>query len=223
MKTFIHLNRDKDIPLLEQVNTDSGRYYKSVNGALYPSVTTVTGLMNAESIKKWRKAVGEDAANAITSKAAKRGTRFHSICEDYLNNALDTSKYTVFDIDYFNNIKPYMDEHIDNIHMQETRLYSDFLQMAGTVDCIAEYAGRLAIIDFKSARKPKERSYIENYFCQATAYAIMYEELTGTPVPNIVIMINVDDEGVQIFTSKRDRHVNNLIEIRKKYKEIYNI
>lgn len=223
MKTFTHLNRNKDIPLLEQVNTDSGRYYKSVNGALYPSVTTVTGLMNVDSIKKWRKAVGEEAANAITSKAAKRGTRFHSVCEDYLNNNLDTNKYSVFDIDYFNNIKPYMDEYIDNIHMQETRLYSDFLQMAGTVDCIAEYAGRLAIIDFKSARKPKERSYIENYFCQATAYAIMYEELTGTPVPNIVIMINVDDEGAQIFTSKRDHHVSNLIEIRKKYKEIYNI
>jgi len=222
MKIFNHLS-PKEIPQLEQVNTDSGRYYKSPTGVLYPSVTTVTGLMNVDSIKKWRKAVGEEAANAISSKAARRGTRIHSICEDYLNNKLDTSKHSIIDLDNFNSLKEYMDEHIDNIHLQETRLYSDFLQMAGTVDCIAEYAGRLSIIDFKTARKAKNRDYIQNYFCQATAYAIMYEELTGIPVPNIVIMICVDDDYPQIFTDKRDYHVKPLLEIRKKYKEIYNV
>lgn len=223
MKIFNHLNRNNEIPGLEQVNTDSGRYYKSPNGKLYPSVTTVTGLMNAESIKRWRQSVGEEEAKRIVSKAASRGTRIHTICEHYIANNYDPTQYSIIDRDTFDPLRKIIDEHIDNIHMQEVRLYSDYLEMAGTVDCIAEFAGRLSIIDFKTARKAKNREYIQNYFCQATAYAIMYEELTGIPVPNIVILISVDDDYPQIFTDKRDYHVKPLLEIRKKYKEIYNV
>ena len=222
MKIFNHLS-PKKIPQLEQVNTDSGRYYKSPTGALYPSVTTVTGLMNAEAIKAWRKSVGEEAANAITKKAAGRGTRIHTICEHYINNNYDPYKHSIIDRDTFEPLRKIIDEHIDNVHMQEVRLYSDFLEMAGTVDCIAEFAGRLSIIDFKTARKAKNKEYILNYFCQATAYAIMYEELTGIPVPNIVILICVDDDFPQVFTGKRNDYVKPLLDIRKKYKDIYNV
>jgi genome maintenance exonuclease 1 len=93
--------------------------------------------------------------------------------------------------------------------------------MAGTVDCVAEWKGKLSIIDFKTARKLKEKSYITNYFCQASAYAIMYEELFGIPVSRIVILISVDDEIPQVFEERRDNFVEPLLDIREQYRVKY--
>lgn len=221
-KLFTHINTQEAITI-EQINTDSGRYYKTPTGALYPSVTSVVGLMNQKSIMEWRKRVGEEEANKIASKAASRGTRVHQLCEDYLNNnEIDLNKYSFEDRLNFKELIPYL-HNIDNIHLQETRLYSDYLEMAGTVDCIAEWNGKLAIIDFKTSRKLKEKSYIKNYFCQAAAYAIMYEERFGIPVSRIVILISVDDELPQVFEERRDNFVKDLLDIRKQYKEKYGV
>lgn len=223
-KHFNHISNNLEINTLEQVNTDTGRYYKTPTGVLYPSVTTVTGIMNLDAIKAWRARVGNEEANRISTRATKRGTRVHQLCEDYIaGNPIDVSNYSVVDLDSFKSLREVIDEHIDNVHLQEQRLYSDYLQLAGTVDCIAEYAGRLAIIDFKTARKAKNRDYIKNYFCQAAAYAIMYEERTGIAVPNIVIIISVDDDFPQVFTDKRDYYVKDLLEVRRKYKEIHGV
>lgn len=206
---------------LEQVNTESGRYYKTPSGSLYPSITTVVGIMNMQAIMDWRKRVGEEEANRISQKATRRGTKVHQLCEDYIaGNHIDGSRYSITDLESFISLRKVIDEYIDNVHCQEKRLYSDYLEVAGTVDCVAEYAGRLSIIDFKTARKAKNREYIQNYFCQATAYAIMYEERTGIPVPNIVIIISVDDDVPQVFTDKRDNYVGQLLDVRKKYKEL---
>lgn len=221
-KRFTHLLKNLNEEV-EQINTDSGRYYKTPTGALYPSVTSVVGLMNQKSIMEWRKRVGDEAANKIAAKAASRGTRIHQLCEDYLNNDdIDINKYSFEDRLNFKELVPYL-HNIDNIHLQETRLYSDYLEMAGTVDCVAEWNGKLAIIDFKTSRKLKEKSYIQNYFCQASAYAIMYEERYGIPVNRIVILISVDDEMPQVFEERRDNFVKDLLDIRKQYKEKYGI
>ena len=210
--------------ILEQVNTDTGRYYKTPAGILYPSVTTVTGLMGADAIKAWRARVGEAEANKISSTASKRGTRIHQLCEDYINGSeIDHTKYDYNDAFNFEKLKTVIDNHIDNIHMQEARLYSDYLKMAGTVDCVAEFKGMLSIIDFKTAKKPKNREYITNYFCQAAAYAIMYEERTGIPVSKIVIIISVDDDEVQVFEDRRNYYVTQLLEVREKYRLTYNV
>lgn len=205
--------------MLEQVNTDTGRYYKTPTGDLYPSVTTVTGLMGEQGIKAWRKKVGEAEANRISTTAATRGTRIHNLCENYLaNDDIDYSKYNFSDALNFKELKPYLDDYIDNIYLQEVRLYSDYLKMAGTVDCVAEWKGKLAIIDFKTARKLKNREYITNYFCQATAYAIMFEERYNIPVSRIVILISVDDEPPQVFEDRRDYYVKELMHWREVYK-----
>jgi len=210
--------------IVEQVNTDSGRYYKTPAGVLYPSVTTVTGLMGADAIKAWRARVGEAEANMISKKASTRGTRIHKLCEDYIDGTyINPKDYDYNDFINFTLLKKVIDDHIDNIHMQEVRLYSDYLKMAGTVDCVAEFKGMLSIIDFKTAKKPKNREYITNYFCQAAAYAIMYEERTGIPVSKIVIIISVDDDEVQVFEDRRNYYVTQLLEVREKYRLTYNI
>jgi genome maintenance exonuclease 1 len=179
--------------------------------------------MNQEAIMKWRARVGEEEANKIAQKASSRGTRIHQLCEDYLNNVdIDLKKYSYEDQINFSELKPFL-HNIDNIHLQETRMYSDHLRMAGTVDCVAEWKGKLAIIDFKTAKKLKEKSYITNYFCQASAYAIMYEELFGIPVSRIVILISVDNEMPQVFEERRDNFVEPLLDIREKYKQKYGV
>ena len=76
-------------------------------------------------------------------------------------------------------------DRINNIHALERSLYSDYLGLAGRVDCIAEYDGELAVIDFKTSTKIKPEEWIENYFVQETAYACMYFEMTGIPVKNL--------------------------------------
>jgi len=222
-KTFQHTNK-VIVEKVEQINTDSGRFYQTPTGNRYPSVTTVVGLMNRDAIMEWRRRVGAEEANKISSKAASRRTRVHKICEEYINNEdVFNKKYSIIDLESFSRLRKVIDEKIDNVHLQEVKLYSDYLKMAGTVDCVAEYEGKLSIIDFKTAMKPKEKSYITNYFCQASAYAIMYEERTGIPVGQIVVMISVDDEEPQIFVEKRDDYVDKLMEVRKQYTDKYGV
>jgi len=146
------------------------------------------------------------------------------LCEDYLNNdEIDVSKYSYEDGINFEPFKQLLDNNLDNIFLQEQRLYSDYLKMAGTVDCVAEWKGKLSIIDFKTAKKAKNRDYIANYFCQATAYAIMVEELFNIPVSRIVLLISVDYEEPQVFEDKRDYYVKQLLDVREQYKERYNV
>lgn len=223
-KSFTKVLRNHEIAELEQINTDSGRYYKTPAGALYPSATTVVGFLGKEAIEKWKKRVGAEEAERISNKAATRGTRMHTLCEDYINgDPINPSEYDWNDQFQFKMLRRHLDAYVDNVHMQEVRLYSDYLKLAGTVDLVAEYNGRLSIIDFKTSKKLKEEKWILNYFCQATAYAIMYEEITGIPVPQIVIMIMVDDEEPQIFVKKRNDYVKDLLDIREKYRLTYNV
>jgi len=223
-KSFTKVLRNKEIDELEQINTDSGRYYKTPTGDLYPSATSVVGLLGKEAIEKWKKRVGEEEAAKISQKAAARGTRMHKLCEDYLNgDPINPADYNFEDQLNFSMLRKYLDSHVDNIHVQESRLYSDYLKMAGTVDLVAEYDGRLSIIDFKTSKKMKEESWILGYFCQATAYAIMYEELTGIPVPQIVIMIMVDDNEPQVFIKKRNDYVKPLLDVREIYRLTFGV
>jgi genome maintenance exonuclease 1 len=108
-------------------------------------------------------------------------------------------------------------DRINNIHAQEIALYSDHLRLAGRVDCIAEFDGKLSVIDFKTSGKPKKKEWITNYFAQAAAYAIMYEERTGTPINRSVILIAVEDEEPQIFIESRDNYVKDLLHARDLY------
>ena len=221
---FKHIGCDIDYDL-ETETVDGKRFYKTPEGLLYPSVTTITSQHGKDKILEWRKRVGEEEANRISTKASGRGTRVHKICENYLNNEEDYARTnpahihkTMPDtIAMFKSLQPLLDEHVNNIHALEIPLYSHHLKVAGRVDCIAEYDGKLSIIDFKTSSKLKEENWIKGYFMQCSAYAVMYEERTGIPVSQIVIMIAVDSEHPQVFIKKRNDYIKDFISYREAY------
>jgi len=191
---------------------DGKRYYTLDDGTRLPSVTTVIGLQKKAAIFEWRKRVGEEEANRISKQATSRGTNVHTICENYLNNKVDYMKGIMPDaLEYFLSIKPYLNK-INNIHYQEAALWSKQLGMAGRVDCIAEYEGELSVIDFKTSSKVKAREDILDYFWQTTAYSLMYEELVGRPINNLVIIMAVKDSEPLIFKEKTSDHIDGLAE-----------
>ena len=191
---------------------DGKRYYTLDDGTRLPSVTTVIGLQKKKSIMEWRARVGEEEANRISKQATSRGTNVHTICENYLNNKVDYMKGIMPDaLEYFLSIKPYLNK-INNIHYQEAALWSKQLGMAGRVDCIAEYEGELSVIDFKTSSKVKAREDILDYFWQTTAYSLMYEELVGRPINNLVIIMAVKDSEPLIFKEKTSDHIDGLAE-----------
>ena len=207
-----------ELPKLNRVtNEDGTRVYQTPTGNKYPSVTTVTGLLKKQSIMAWRKRVGEEEANRISSTAARRGTRIHSLAEKYLLN--ESVNPDMFDIEMWNKFKPIL-HNINNIYALEQSLFSDHLEVAGTVDCIAEYNGKMSVIDFKTSKRIKERDNIHDYFMQCSAYAVAFEEMTKIPVPQIVILIAVDEEDPLIFVEKRNTWINGFRDLRLEYKRI---
>ena len=217
MFNHIHL----ELPKLKRVTSDDGtRVYETPTGKKYPSVTTVTGLLKKKAILEWRKKVGDEEANRIASTAARRGTRLHTLCEKHLLN--ENVSVNMFDQEMWNSVKPHLSD-INNIYALESSLYSNHLEVAGTVDCIAEYKGKLSVIDFKTSRRVKTRDDIHDYFIQCSAYAVAFEEMTGNPVSRLVVIMGVDNEQPLIFLERRDDWVSEFKKLRAEYKRIKGI
>lgn len=203
---------------METENVNGKRFYKTPKGNL-PSITTVLSILSRDAIIAWRKRVGEEEANKISTRASRRGTNVHKMCEDYINNELDIKKFLPADRETFQTIKPILDQYIDNVYAQEVPLWSEYLGVAGRVDCIAEWDGKLSVIDFKTARKEKKKEWIGNYFQQASAYCVMWEERTKIPIDQIVIVIAVDDCPPQVFVEKRDNYIFECMKTIARYKD----
>ena len=189
---------------------------------MFPSVTTVLSRKSAEGIKAWRKRVGEAKAQAITTKAARRGTKAHLLIEDYIlgENTHDDDRIMPEDRELAAKLKIAANESIDNIRVVEGQMFSEFLRVAGTVDCIAEYNGRLAVIDWKTSAREKKKEWVDGYFMQAAAYAVMFEENTSIPIDTLVVVIAHDESNQpQIFVEKRDDWINEFIKYRDKFEE----
>jgi genome maintenance exonuclease 1 len=212
MKNFIH----HDFAKLERdTSPDGTRLYRTPSGLSYPSVTTITKQATEDGIRKWRLRVGEEEANRVSAKASARGTRIHSLCENYLlGNEIVPD---MFDAEMFGSIKFLLDQ-IDNIHCLETPLYCDHFEVAGTVDCIAEFQGKLSVIDFKTASKPKDRDDIYHYFMQCAAYSVAFEERTGIPIGRLVVIMAVDNDDPRWFIEKRDNWIGGFKKLRLDYK-----
>lgn len=220
---LLELHELEDIEL-DTISEDGKRYYTdSTKTIKYPSVTTVTGLHSRKHIKLWRERVGEEEANKITSQATKRGTIFHQNIEDYLRKEKDFIEFqNVIQEGMFKAVKPVLDEIIP-ISL-EAPLFSNHLRMAGRVDCVGLFDNRLSIIDFKSSAKLKEDYMAKQWYIQMTAYAIMVEELTGKPIEDIIAIVGVEGMNTfQIFMSNPNDHVDDLMQLREQYKNLYGI
>lgn len=187
---------------LKSKTTNGARVYETPDGT-FPSITTVLGRKKAQFFKEWRARVGEEEANKITTQATRRGTKVHKVVENYIDNKenyFEDSQPNVRAM--FNSIKPFLDNNLSNIAGIEIPLWSKQLGVAGRCDCVADWKGRKAIIDWKTSGKPKKKEWVEEYFLQATAYSIMFEERTEIPINDIVIVIGVENEEPQIFEEK---------------------
>ena len=219
---------------MNAVTTDTGRKYMTPEGINLPSITTVLSILSRDSIAKWRKRVGDAEANRVSYRASTRGTSVHEICEKYVNNDPAYDKFMATDpdtgeqtlttrtpdlIDSFLKIKPILDERLTTVYAQEAPLYSTHLGVAGRVDCVGIFDGKLSIVDYKTSMKPKKLDWVKNYFMQEAGYAVMWEERTGQPITQLVTIISVDNNEPQVFIEHRDNWINTLRNTIKQYNE----
>ena len=217
-KTFTHLATRPELSFGMRSETINGkRTYVTPDDNIYPSITTVLGQLSKADIQKWRERVGETEANKISGKASRRGTRVHSVCESYIQNKEEyLNGETPHIVELFKTIEPFF-ERVDNVHGVELALYSEHFGIAGRTDCIAEFDGVLSIIDYKTSNKIKKKEWCEKFFAQGAFYGIAYEELTSIPVPQVVIIIAVENEQPQLFVEKRDDWTHLIWEAKELY------
>ncbi len=225
---FNRVNLNVEIPNLKVETKQSGyREYIKQNGTRYPSITTVLSDYNKPALDRWRKRVGPVEAKKVSKAAVYRGNSLHTMIEQYLDNQPINSIVAGNNPGHvlkFKTLKKYLDENLNNIHLQETAMFSDSLKVAGRVDLISEYAGKLSIVDFKGSNREKKEEWIQNYLMQAAGYAVMYYELTGRVIKQIVIMIAVDDGSIQQFIRNPKDYVGPLQnEINKFYEKHGNV
>jgi len=215
MKKFNHVG--SDLQELTTENIDGKRHYVVPNGDKYISITTLLSELSREGISRWRKRVGATEANRISTKASRQGTAVHALCEQYIKNEEDfLTESMPHLVEMFESIQPLLDR-IDNVHVTEGALYSDDLQLAGRTDLIAEFDGQLAIIDYKTSRRIKTWEMCASYFMQGAFYAHAYEERTGIPINNIVIIMAVENEEPLLFRETKERWLEPLNQVRHKY------
>ena len=221
MQSNFKLNLIEDLPLLERVEVNGVRHYVDLDRTIYdpyPSVTTVLSADKSkdESLARWRARVGEEEANKISRQSMTRGTDVHLMIEDYILGQENQKKMMPNVVSMFHGLKKLADDHINNIRLVEGQLFSHHLRVAGTVDLVAEYEGRLSVIDWKTARAPKKKEYIHSYFIQESAYAVMFEERTNLPVDQLVTLL-VHPEGTQVFVEKRDDWIGKFEKLREMF------
>lgn len=213
MKTFKHdLVEHRDI---DTINIDGKRHYVTPVGNLM-SVTTVLGeRLDKTGLLEWRAKVGEEEANKVSAQAARRGTAIHDMAEKYvLNDAKWARGHMPANLVTFKSLQRGLDAHVDNVRGCELALFNKALGCAGRTDLIADWDGRLSIIDFKTSRRMKTEDMIESYFLQATVYSMMFEKTYGIPCEQIVILIAVDHEPEPlIFVRERAQYVERVLQV----------
>jgi len=219
MKKFIHRDDigDFECPTIKVI--DGKRFYVTADGNAYPSITSILALQDKPGLKKWREDVGEKEAKRISQDSMRIGTAVHQMAEFYLSNYIIKLKNEDKKIvDTFNRLR-FLLGNINNIVGNEIALYSDLLRVAGTADCIAEYNGVPSVIDFKTSRKPKKEEWIDDYYMQTFAYKLMFEEMTGLEIKQIVILVAcIDQFEVQVFkkpANDSDKWLEKLVKIMK--------
>lgn len=183
---------------LTRTTIEGRRHYCLPDGSKVPSVTTILDRTkpqeSREALANWKKRVGEQQAQAITTEAANRGTRMHAYLEHYVlqedmkplpgNPYAHPSWFMAAEI-ILNGL-----QNVNEFWGVEVPVYYSGLY-AGTTDCIGLWKGRPAIMDFKQTNKPKKREWISDYFIQLAAYAQAHDHMHGTEINDGVILMAV--------------------------------
>lgn len=180
---------------LSRISVDGKRLYENPFGDPVPSVTTILDKTKPkekmEALNNWRKRVGVDEAQRITTEAANVGTVMHNILEHWVKNEeYDPGNNIVHKqaknmaAEVIRNIEP----HINEVWGSEVNLCYPGLY-AGTTDLVGVWKGKPTIMDFKQTNKPKKREWIEDYFMQGAAYGMAHNELYQTDIANIAIFM----------------------------------
>lgn len=207
---FIHTEVDTSLlPDTKGKKIEGYRFY-DIDGKSYPSVTSVLSIRKTEGLKKWRQSIGEDVAKWEMNRAARRGKSLHTLVEQYLGNETPSIR-DVLPLGLFRLMKPYLDQ-INNIRLLEKIMYSKDLTIAGQVDCVAEYNGKLSVIDFKTSNKERIEDWVENYFLQCTAYSKMYEETFDEKIEQIVVLIAAEDGTMTSFVKEPKDYMDTLVQ-----------
>lgn len=205
------------VPPIERIDSPTGRLYKTPDGNLYPSVSTILSAGADHShLDTWRARVGDEEANKISRKATTRGTLLHENIENRIMGKPETfNMFHVEEKQMFKSALPIVDE-LEEVIALETQLWSDKLRVAGTVDCCAFYKGKWRLIDWKTSGRYKSRDDIHSYFMQCAAYQMMIYERTGISVGDILIVMMVQDYGLLLFEEKTRDWLHKFIEVRNK-------
>lgn len=180
---------------------DGRRYYVTPTGSRVPSVTTILDRTkpaeSRQALAEWRKRVGEQRAQQITTEAANRGTRMHKWLENYVQHGAAGEPGTHPESQRSHKMAMTIIEqgfkNVTEVWGNEVPLYFPELY-AGTTDCVGVHGGEDAILDFKQSNKPKRREWIDDYFLQLTAYALAHNEVHGTNIRKGVVMMSVRPE-----------------------------
>ena len=223
MNRFNHV--PVNLPKLETQTIDYKRFYITPEGEAYPSITTVLSVRGKEGLMEWRKRGGEQVANYVSGKAAARGTAVHHMCEDYLNNQqldfpseFEKHKKNFLPWCLFSQLKDQVLHNITDIYAQEAGLYSTKYKVAGRADCICKYKTVPSVIDFKTSTRERSDDWNENYYIQGSAYAEMFEEITGIEINQIVILVVTEDGTVQEFIKNKYDYIDDLSKAIKEWR-----
>lgn len=205
------------------VSLEGKRFYETVQGKFYPSITTVLGKTMPEeksaALKNWQTSLGMDVAQKKTKEAADRGTAVHLLVERYLKKeqlVQGNEKYSNEIMSSFNALKLKLN-NIEEVWGQEVALASDLIKVAGRCDCIGVYKGVPCIIDFKTSGRIKSDKDIEDYKLQLCAYAIMHNEMYNTNIETGVILMTSAAGFPQEFTVNLNDYAQNLMDRVNKF------
>lgn len=181
---------------ISRKQVEGKRLYTTPNGDAVPSVTTILDKTKPEekrkALQEWKKRVGEQKAQEITTEAAGRGTRMHKYLEDYiLNSELSQAGSNPFSQQSRKMAEEIIEQglsKVDEFWGVEVPLYFPKIY-AGTTDCVGLYEGQPAIIDFKQTNKPKKTEWIQDYFLQLAAYSEAHNEVHGSKIKTGVILM----------------------------------
>ena len=203
----------------DRTTIDGKRHYCLPDGSKVPSVTTILDKTKSEesrqALANWRKAIGEQKAQQITTEAANRGTRMHSYLESYVLSdelkPLPGNPYA--HPSWFMAAEVILKGlcNVDEFWGVEVPLYYSGLY-AGTTDCLGVWKGRPAIMDFKQSNKPKKREYIGDYFLQLCAYAQAHNNMHGTEINQGVILMAVQPKLLEDNTYSTPEYLEFVIE-----------